>query len=250
MSRAIETMDGAFCLHTFKNFNWNAWKYLPEDERQDAIEEFSNLISKWEKVEDEKEGSQLCYKVVGHKADLMAMIVRETVDELIEIEMEIKKSKLGSYLIDTDSYFSVVEIAKYRYAKYGDNPEQHPEVRELLYPILPKLKYMSVYPMKRRRSEYANWYELENRERLQLLGEHAQTGRKYLDTMEQITTGSVGLDKWEWVISLFTDDAIQLKKIVYEMRFDRASFQYGEFGDFYIGKLLTKDSLHSFLNIK
>lgn len=249
MSKAIETMDGWFCLHTFKFIDWKAWKAASDEERQAAIDEFQRLLVKWENTEEQKKGSHLMHKVVGHKADLMWMIVRETVDELIEIETEMNRSKLGDYFITAHSYFSVVEIAKYRYQKYSEDPESLPEVQERLRPLLPKLNYMSVYPMKRRRTENENWYTLENEERTKLLYEHSLTGRKYIDKLEQITTGSIGLDKWEWAISLFSDDAIQLKKIVYEMRFDEASSRYGEFGGFYVGSYLSKEGLADHLKL-
>ena len=34
---------------------------------------------------------------------------------------------------------------------------------------------------------------------------------------------------------LFADDPLVFKKLVYEMRFDEASADYGLFGDFYVG---------------
>ncbi len=36
-------------------------------------------------------------------------------------------------------------------------------------------------------------------------------------------------------MTLFAHDMFQIKSIVYEMRFDEVTAQYGEFGDFYIG---------------
>ena len=33
------------------------------------------------------------------------------------------------------------------------------------------------------------------------------------------------------------EDALQFKKIVYEMRFDEVSAKYGEFGNFFVGVL-------------
>lgn len=250
MSKAIETMDGWFCLHDFKTIDWKAWKNISNTERQTAIEEFKEIIDEWTIMEKNNLGSHVMYNAIGHKADLMSMFLRETPDELAEIETQINKSKIGDYLITTHSYLSVVEIAKYRFQRDdGVDPETLPEVQKRLRPTLPKLSHMSFYPMKRRRTKDENWYTLKHEDRTKLLYEHSLTGRKYLDKIEQITTGSIGLDMWEWAITLFSNDALQLKKIVYEMRFDEASARYGEFGDFYIGNYLSVDDLERYLNM-
>ncbi|MBO9597368.1 MAG: chlorite dismutase family protein, partial [Cohnella sp.] len=41
--------------------------------------------------------------------------------------------------------------------------------------------------------------------------------------------------------------ALQFKKLVYEMRFDEVSARFGEFGAFYVGNLLTNESLAALL---
>ena len=45
----------------------------------------------------------------------------------------------------------------------------------------------------------------------------------------------MGLDDWEWGVSLFADDPLVFKKLIYEMRFDPASALYALFGAFYVG---------------
>jgi chlorite dismutase len=42
---------------------------------------------------------------------------------------------------------------------------------------------------------------------------------------------------------LLAKDTMDIKAIVYEMRFDEVSARYGEFGDFYIGMQLPLDEL-------
>ena len=54
----------------------------------------------------------------------------------------------------------------------------------------------------------------------------------------QLITGSVGLDDWEWGVTLLADDPVALKEIVYEMRFDEVSARYAEFGTFITGLVL------------
>ncbi|MNW23131.1 putative heme peroxidase [compost metagenome] len=67
--------------------------------------------------------------------------------------------------------------------------------------------------------------------------------------MKQIITGSVGFDDWEWGVTLFADDPLQFKKLVYEMRFDEVSARYGEFGSFYVGNLLTDELFAEMLKL-
>jgi len=50
-----------------------------------------------------------------------------------------------------------------------------------------------------------------------------------------VISGSVGLDDWEWGVTLFADDPLVFKKLIYEMRFDPASSRYALFGPFYVG---------------
>ena len=79
---------------------------------------------------------------------------------------------------------------------------------------------------------------------------HGMIGRQYAGKVKQIITGSVGFDDWEWGVTLFADDALQFKKLVYEMRFDEVSARFGEFGEFFVGNLLSLDKLEQMLNIQ
>lgn len=72
---------------------------------------------------------------------------------------------------------------------------------------------------------------------------HAVTGRKYSGKILQLITGSTGLDEYEWGVTLLAKDTIEIKNIVYEMRFDEVSARYAEFGDFYIGMQLPLNEL-------
>ena len=86
MAEAVITMDGWFALHDTRHFDWTSWKLVSEEERQAAVDEFKQLIDKWEPAEEEKKGTQGLYKVVGNKADLMFVFLRPTTEELEEIK--------------------------------------------------------------------------------------------------------------------------------------------------------------------
>lgn len=249
MVEPVETMDGWYSLHDLRTIHWEKWKNASEENRQQAIKEFQSLLSSWEHVEEDKEGSHCMYHMVGQQADLMFMILRPTMKELAATETALNKSLFAEYLVPTYSHVSVVELAKYRPEKDGIDPETLPETQARLKPILPKYEHISFYPMSRKRDGDDNWYTLEKEERGKLLYEHSLTGRKYAGKVKQIITGSIGFDKWEWGVTLFAHDVLQLKKIVYEMRFDTATSRYGEFGEFFIGNYLTEEDFQQLLTI-
>ena len=65
--------------------------------------------------------------------------------------------------------------------------------------------------------------------------EHGLVGRRYSGEVQQIITGSMGFDDWEWGVDLFADDPLTFKKIVYELRYDEVSAVYALFGSFIVG---------------
>jgi chlorite dismutase len=117
-----------------------------------------------------------------------------------------------------------------------------------LYPGMPTQRYLCFYPMSKKRGEVHNWYALSMDERRQLMRGHGMVGRKYAGKVTQIISGSVGFDAWEWGVSLFADDPLVFKKLVYEMRFDAASALYALFGDFYIGIRLQPAEIGALLS--
>jgi chlorite dismutase len=40
-------------------------------------------------------------------------------------------------------------------------------------------------------------------------------------------------------VTLFAKDPLDFKKLVTDMRFDEVSAKYADFGDFYVGKIVT-----------
>jgi len=249
MVEAVQTMDGWYSLHDLRKVDWTSWKMISPSEREEAINEFQALLQEWEDVEAAEKGSHVLYKVIGQKADFMFMFLRPTMEELTDLETAFNKTKIAEFLIPTYSHVSVIELARYRPEKDGEDPEKLPETQARLKPILPKWEHISFYPMSRRRENDDNWYTLEKQDRGKLLYEHSLTGRKYAGKVKQFITGSIGFDDWEWGVTLFAHDVLQLKKIVYEMRFDTATSRYGEFGPFFIGHHLPKEDITKYLEI-
>ncbi|OIJ21829.1 heme-dependent peroxidase [Anaerobacillus alkalidiazotrophicus] len=247
MSEAAKTLEGWYCLHDFRAINWEKWKLLSTEEQEQITSEFVSILKKWENAEKRKAGSHALYSIVGQKADIMIMILRPTMEEVNEVENAFNKSRFAEYTIPTYSYVSVVELSNYLPSNV--DPNEDPEIQARLKPILPKAQHICFYPMNKRREGNDNWYMLSMDERRSLMRSHGMIGRGYAGKVKQIITGSVGFDDWEWGVTLFSDDVLQFKKLIYEMRFDEVSARYGDFGSFFVGNILLKESLPSYLHV-
>lgn len=247
MSEAAKTLDGWYCLHDFRSINWEKWKFLSHEEQTEITNEFISLITSWEDTQTNRNGSHALYSIVGQKADFVLMLLRPTMEELNDIENAFNKTRFAEYTIPTYSYVSVVELSNY--LPSGVDPNEDPEIQARLKPVLPTSKYICFYPMNKKREGNDNWYMLTMEERRSLMRSHGMIGRGYAGIVKQIITGSVGFDDWEWGVTLFSDDVLQFKKLVYEMRFDEVSARYGEFGSFFVGNLLLKESLPTYLQV-
>lgn len=245
MNEAAITLDGWYALHEFRSMDWVSWKLVSEEERQAATEEFIQYLENL----NEATGSNAFYSIIGQKADFMIMTLRETPEELNEVETAFAKLAIADFTIPTYSYVSVVELSNYLAGESNEDPYQNPHVRARLYPELPKSKYVCFYPMDKKRDGNDNWYMLSMEERKSLMRAHSMIGRSYAGKIKQIITGSVGLDDHEWGVTLFSDNMLEFKKIVYEMRFDEVSARYGEFGEFLVGNLLDNEKLVKLLSV-
>ncbi|QHJ70444.1 hydrogen peroxide-dependent heme synthase [Planococcus halotolerans] len=249
MNEAAITLDGWYVLHDFRSMDWVSWKMLEDEERQFAIDEYQAFMDKVNQADENKTGAHALYSIVGQKADLMLMLLRETMDELRELETEYNKLTLIAYTVPTYSYVSVVELSNYLAGKSEEDPYQNPHVRARLYPELQRSQYICFYPMDKRRDGNDNWYMLPMDERKDLMLSHGKIGRSYAGKVKQIISGSVGFDDYEWGVTLFADDVLQFKKLIYEMRFDEVSARYAEFGSFYVGTRLDKEKIVKFLEV-
>ncbi|MDB5052637.1 MAG: heme peroxidase [Bacilli bacterium] len=248
MSEAIQTLEGWYALHDFRTINWASWKYISTEERGEAIQELLTFMERWNIIESNRQGSTALYSVIGQKADLAFLYLRETLEELNDLETEFNKTSFAQHILPAYSYLSVVELSSYM-SKPGVDPLEDPEIIARLKPSLPKNKHLCFYPMNKRRQGSDNWYMLGMDERKAMMRSHGMIGRSYAGRVKQIITGSVGLDDWEWGVTLFADDALTFKKLIYEMRFDEVSARYGDFGEFYVGNILDTDKLQTMLKV-
>jgi peroxiredoxin len=235
-----------------------------------AAKDFADRLQALDAREDYQ---VLAFSVLGQKADIGLAALGPDLTVLDAFATELASSPLGAGLLPAASYLSLTERSEY-------TPTAEEEARRLveeeglapgsaehatalaefqkriaayaehrLHPRLPRRRVLGFYPMSKRRSADANWYLLDYATRRTLMAGHAEVGRRYRGRVLQLVTTSVGLDDWEWGVTLLADDPKALRDIVYEMRFDEVSARYAEFGPFVIGLVLEPSDLMSHLRL-
>lgn len=248
MSEPVDTLEGWFVSHDFRMMDWVRWKSLSTADRDRQQHELSAWFSEWERLESVHAGSGGLFQVAGNQADLLFMELRPTFSELIEAKTRLNKSSFGAVLKPAYSYVSVVELSAYL-ARGNPDPKSDPYLRERLEPHLPHTDTICFYPMSKRRQGQDNWYMLDKADRAAMMRGHGMIGHRYHDRVTQIITGSQGLDDWEWGVTLLANDLIDVKKLVYEMRFDEASARFADFGPFFVGTRLGPEGLSNLLRV-
>ena len=247
MSGAPVTLEGWYVLHEMYGVDWPRWNALGDAERETVVAEASRLLAAQAEPPD---GQSATFTVLGHKADLCLLHWRRDLESLRAEEVAFARTRLRAFLVPTYSYLSVIELGTYeltghataRLKSRGVEPDAgalENEMKQIaaprLFPKIPPRRYLCFYPMSKRRGEQVNWFDLPAEDRAALMRGHGEIGRKYAGQVIQVIAGSVGLDDWEWGVTLFADDPLVFKKLIYEMRFDPASSRYALFGPFYVG---------------
>lgn len=254
--------EGWHCLHLFYRVEHGQWQLLSREEQNAAKTNLSRLVQEMRAVESTQ---LLTLSVVTPKADLGFMLITPDLQAANRMEKQLSMSLGPDVLTPVYSYFSLTEESEYATTEeeyvetLDDETRRDASKREQaltafrdrmqhyrqdrVYPSLPDWPVVCFYNMSKRRGEQRNWYALPFDDRRKLMGGHAKVGREFAGKVKQLITGSTGLDDAEWGVTLFARDTFQIKKIVYEMRFDKVSADYADFGEFFIGIQLPLDEL-------
>jgi len=261
----VTPSEGWGVLHLF----FHVRRELLED-TNGAARDFAARLQQFDARDDYQ---VLAFSVLGQKADLGLMVLGPDLAVLDELTVELGASPLGAGLLPAASYLSLTEGSEYTptaqdesrrlvdedgleagstahdeaLRAFTDRMDAYREHR--IHPRLPAKQVIGFYPMSKRRSGDDNWYVLPFEERKALMAGHATVGRTYRGRVLQLITGSVGLDDWEWGVTLLADDPKSLRDIVYEMRFDEVSARYGEFGPFVTGLVMEPHDLMHHLGL-
>lgn len=202
------------------------------------------------------------YITAGHKADFIVMLMDPDPLKIDAVHQALLAGPLGAALEPTWSFVSVSEVSEYvpsveqyrnRLIADGAEPESPETIAKVnayekrlpmmnqqrLAPEFPDLPAACFYPMNKSRVVGANWFTEPFSVRNALMAEHARSGMAFAGRVSQLITVGVGLDDWEWMVTLWGRNPQYLKDIVYKMRFDKASAKYAEFGPFFTGYKAT-----------
>ncbi|ESS05633.1 MAG: hypothetical protein A07HB70_02110 [uncultured archaeon A07HB70] len=251
MAEMPPTDEGWYVLHDLRRVDWDEWREAPERTREQAAAEGRAFLKDAAAVADADEGYSLVSSVLGDGADLLVVHMRPTLDDLSALERRFEATALAGYTTRADSHVSVTEVSGYVTDDYftGDADEGTRRYMESkLRPDPPEDEYVSYYPMSKRRSGDDNWYTLPMAERAELMAAHGETGKGYAGRISQVIASSAGFDDHEWSVTLFAGDPVDIKNIVYEMRFDEASARYGEFDEFYVGRRFPPSDVGAYLD--
>ena len=256
--------EGWHCLHLFYRIEFAQWQVLSREEQNAAKTNLASLVQEVRAIESTQ---LLTLSMVTPKADMGFMLLTPDLQIANKIDKQLALSLGPDVLTPVYSYLSLTEESEYittedEYAEtlvkeqnIKPDSEQFAEAmnsfrermkkyrQERVYPTLPDWPVVCFYNMSKRRGEKRNWYALPYDERRKLMKGHASVGREFAGKVKQLITGSTGLDDAEWGVTLFARDTFQIKKIVYEMRFDKVSADYADFGEFFVGIQLPLDEL-------
>lgn len=249
-----ETLEGWYALHQIYTCDTH------ELEQDDTVDAIATRLA--ELLVTPGEGWSVVVRLIGSTADLMVIHFRQDLDAIGQAQGELAPHARRLSLDLAYSFLSVTEAGLYhltaklaqsaaaRGGTVGDDAyrqelsekvaaeRESDHVRRRLYPPLPAdMPYVSFYPMSKRRDAGQNWYTLSLDERSRLMQAHGLTGRRYAGRVQQIITGSIGFEGWEWGVTLFARDPLDIKKLVTDMRFDEVSARYAEFGEFFVGRI-------------
>lgn len=253
---APETIEGWFALHQIFRVTGTG-----RDENGEIIFGIST-----DRRDSYPDGWSGIAGLIGSRGHFLMMHFFPTLERIAEAQAGVDEmGKLANWGLElVYSFLSVAEAGLYhitaqlaaeaekRGGEVGDEiyraemaeriraEQQSDHIKRRLYPQPPPPdSYVSFYPMSKRRNPGQNWYTLSLEERSQLMHAHGMTGRRYAGRVQQVITGAIGLDAWEWGVTLFAKDPVDFKKLVTDMRFDEVSAKYADFGEFFVGKFLA-----------
>jgi chlorite dismutase len=256
---SCEPSSGWHCTHSFYRFDHAVIAALSADDRVAGLGEFAAALDPAGEASPRRLQTWI---VPGHKADFGIMAVDPSPHRIDAVHQRLLAGALGPAIVPTYSFVSLTEVSEYvptveqfgqRLIQEGESPDspaykakvqgyaarEDSMRRARLEPDFPPWPNACFYPMNKKRKVGENWFTLPFAERSRLMAEHGRTGMSFGGRVTQLITVSVGLDDWEWGVTLWARKPDFLKEIVYTMRFDEASARYAEFGPFYTGYVAT-----------
>jgi hydrogen peroxide-dependent heme synthase len=256
---SLEPTEGWHCTHLYYRFDRGALTQLSSADLQAGREQVLAILDPAGASAPQRLQASV---VSGHKADFGLMVMDPHPLKIEAVNQRLLASRLGPAIVPTYSFVSITEISEYvpsveNYGKKliaeGDaegSPAYAAKLkayadrlplmnRQRLTPDFPPYPATCFYPMNKKRKVGENWFLLPFPERNKMMAEHAKSGMTFAGKVQQLITVGLGLEDWEWGVTLWAKNPQYLTEIVYRMRFDEASARYAEFGPFYTSYVTT-----------
>lgn len=256
---SLQPAEGWHCTHIYYRFDRAALTRLSPAELGEGRKQ---LIAILDPANRESPARLQTSIVSGHKADFGLMLLDADPLKIDGVHQRLMASPLGPALQTTYSFVSLTEVSEYvpsveqygkRLVEEGEDPNgpayqaklkayESREVmmrRQRLTPDFPPWPCTCFYPMNKKREVGENWFLLDFDSRNKLMAEHGRTGMAFGGRVTQLITVGLGLEDWEWGVTLWARRPEFLREIVYRMRFDEASARYAIFGPFYVSYITT-----------
>lgn len=260
---SLQPEEGWHCSHLFYRFDRAMLAGLSADARQRGRAELMATLDPAGGGAPQRIQTSI---VSGHKADFSLMLLDPDPLVIDSLHQRMLAGPLGPALMTTYSFVSLTEVSEYHLTveQYGERLVAEGEQRDSptfaaklkafgqreammrkqrLTPDLPAWPATCFYPMNKGRRGGANWFTQPWEERSRMMIEHGRSGMAFGGKVTQLITVAVGLDDWEWGVTLWARNPQYLKEIVYKMRFDEASAVYAEFGPFYMSYVTTPQQM-------
>src|SRR5690606_41985270 len=85
MSEAVKTYEGWYAYHDLRKIDWSRWKSLAPEKREETVQELLEALREFASVEEQRTGSRGQYAVLRHKADLLCIHFRPTLQAWNEV---------------------------------------------------------------------------------------------------------------------------------------------------------------------
>ena len=260
---SLEPLEGWHCSHLYYAFERGVLARMSDADIQTGRQE---LIAILDPAGPEATSRLQTSAVSGHKADFGLMLMDPDPLKIDAVHQRLLASRLGPALRPAYSFVSMSEVSEYvptvqqyaeRLLQEGEQEESAafktkvrayesrlPAMnRQRLTPEFPQWPATCFYPMNKRREVGANWFTLPLAERNKMMAEHARSGMEFAGKVSQLITVGLGLEDWEWGVTLWARNPQFLKDIVYRMRFDEASARFAEFGPFYVSYVMSSAAM-------
>jgi chlorite dismutase len=179
-----------------------AWRRLPAAERARHKHEFAVACENFA-----TDRFLRAFSLVGTRgdADLVLWTASPGLGDIHDFHVVLAQSGLMGWAETPYSYLAMTKESEY-------SEEERLDVRSS------RGRYLFIYPFWKKRE----WYRLPAEERMRIMHEHIETGRRY-PSVSINTTYSFGLDDQEFVVAFETDEPQDFLDLVHDLRGSESS---------------------------